>query len=106
MVRESRPGRIAIDLTFVLMLFFGALATVEKRMLMSVISALTILEFSADLVVEFNPSFTFTVVLTIAFSTGKSRPKEPTEQNLKEEKQKKSLRRLRTGFRTGAASAP
>jgi len=57
MVGESRPGRIAIDLIFALMLFSGAIATVEKRMLMFLIIALTILEFSADLIVEFNPSF-------------------------------------------------
>jgi hypothetical protein len=57
MVGESRPGRIAIDLIFALMLFSGAIATVEKRMLMSLIIVLTILEFSADLIVEFNPSF-------------------------------------------------
>jgi len=57
MVGESRPGRIAIDLTFALMLFSGAIATVEKRILMSLIIALTILEFTADLIVEFDPSF-------------------------------------------------
>ncbi len=57
MVGESRPGRIAIDLTFALMLLSGAIATVEKRMLISLIVALTILEFTADLIVEFNPSF-------------------------------------------------
>jgi hypothetical protein len=57
MVGESRPGRIAIDLTFALMLFSGAIATVNKRMLMSLIIALTILEFTADLIAEFNPSF-------------------------------------------------
>jgi hypothetical protein len=57
MVGESRPGRIAIDLTFALMLLSGAIATVHKRMLMSLIIALTILEFTADLIVEFNPSF-------------------------------------------------
>src|SRR6202050_5168616 len=59
MVGESRPGRIAIDLIFELMLFSGAIATVEKRMLMSLIIALTILEFTADLIVEFNLSFSF-----------------------------------------------
>jgi hypothetical protein len=53
----SRPGRIAIDLTFALMLFSGAIATLQKRMLMYFIIALTILEFTADLIVEFNPSF-------------------------------------------------
>ena len=57
MIGESRPGRIAIDLTFALMLLSGAIATVNKRMLLYLIIALTILEFTADLIVEFNPSF-------------------------------------------------
>jgi hypothetical protein len=57
MVGESRPGRIGIDLTFALMLLSGAIATVNRRILMSLIIALTILEFTADLIVEFNPSF-------------------------------------------------
>jgi hypothetical protein len=57
MVGESRPGRIAIDLTFALMLLSGALATIHQRMLIYLILALTILEFTADLLAEFNPSF-------------------------------------------------
>ena len=57
MVGESRPGRIAIDLTFALMLLSGAVATIQKRMLMYLIIALTISEFTADLFAEFNPSF-------------------------------------------------
>ena len=57
MVGVSRPGRIAIDLTFAIMLLSGAIATLYKRMLMILIVALTILEFTADLIVEFNPSF-------------------------------------------------
>jgi hypothetical protein len=57
MIGLSRPGRIAIDLTFALMLLSGAIATIQKRMLMVLIIALTILEFTADLVVEFDPSF-------------------------------------------------
>ena len=57
MVGESRPARIAIDLTFALMLLSGAIATVQKRILMYLIIALTILEFTADLIAEFNPSF-------------------------------------------------
>src|ERR1700685_4056882 len=57
MLGLSRPGRIAIDLTFALMLLSGAIATVNKRLLMFLIVALTTLEFTADLVVEFNPSF-------------------------------------------------
>jgi hypothetical protein len=57
MVGESRPGRIAIDLTFALMLLSGAIATVHKRMLMYLIIALTVLEFTADLIAEFNSSF-------------------------------------------------
>ncbi len=52
----SRPGRIAVDLVFALMLLFGALATLEGP-LMRFIVALTALEFTADLIVEFNPSF-------------------------------------------------
>jgi hypothetical protein len=59
MVGLSRPARIAIDLTFALMLLSGALATVYARKLMYLIIALTILEFTADLIVEFNPSFSF-----------------------------------------------
>jgi hypothetical protein len=55
----SRPERIAIDLTFALMLLSGAIATVRKRMLTYLIIALTILEFTADLIVEFNPAFSF-----------------------------------------------
>jgi hypothetical protein len=39
------------------MLFSGAIATVEKRILMSLIIALTILEFTSDLIVEFDPPF-------------------------------------------------
>ena len=58
MIGLSRPGRIAIDLTFALMLLSGAIATVNNRLLMSVIIALTALEFTADLIAEFNPSFT------------------------------------------------
>ena len=59
MVGVSRPGRIAIDLVFALMLLSGALATLSKPMLMYLIIALTILEFTADLFVEVNPSFSF-----------------------------------------------
>src|ERR1700728_3060941 len=57
MVGESRPGRIAIDLTFALMLMSGALATVHKRMLVYLLVGLTILEFTADLLAEFDASF-------------------------------------------------
>ena len=57
MVGESRPGRIAIDLTFALMLLSGAIATVHKRILIYLILALTILEFTADVIAEFDPSF-------------------------------------------------
>jgi hypothetical protein len=59
MVGMSRPGRIAIDLVFALMLLSGALATIYRRVLMYLIIALTMLEFAADLIVEFNPSFSF-----------------------------------------------
>jgi hypothetical protein len=58
MVGLSRTGRIAIDLTFALMLLSGAFATLHKWILMSFIIVLTILEFTADLIVEFS-SFSF-----------------------------------------------
>ena len=56
MVGLSRLGRIAVDLTFALMLVSGTIATIRQRMLMYLIIALAILEFTADLIVEFNPS--------------------------------------------------
>ena len=59
MLGVSRPERIAIDLTFALMLFSGAIATLFKRTLMIFVIALTVLEFTADLYVEFNPSVNF-----------------------------------------------
>jgi len=56
MVRLTRSGRIGLDLIFALMLFSGAIATIRHRVLLSLIVALTALEFTADLIVEFNPS--------------------------------------------------
>jgi hypothetical protein len=56
MVRLSRSGRIGLDLIFALMLFSGAIATIRHRILLYLIVALTALEFTADLIVEFNPS--------------------------------------------------
>jgi len=53
----SRPGRVAVDLTFALMLVSGAIATIGQRILMCLIIALTVLEFTADVIVEFDPSF-------------------------------------------------
>jgi hypothetical protein len=57
MVTLSRFGRIGIGLMFALMLFSGAVATVRKTIVMYLVIALTVLEFAADLVVEFKPSF-------------------------------------------------
>src|SRR5437870_10363178 len=57
MVGLSRPGRIAVDLTFALMLVSGTIATIRQRILMYFIIALSILEFTVDLIVEFNPAF-------------------------------------------------
>ena len=59
MVGFSRPGRIVIDLVFALMLLSGGLATIRSRILMYLVIGLTVLEFTADLIVEFNPSFSF-----------------------------------------------
>lgn len=42
---------------FALMLFSGAVATIRQTILMYLVIALTALEFAADLVVEFKPSF-------------------------------------------------
>ena len=57
MVTLSRFGRIGIGLVFALLLFSGAVATIRKSTLMYLVIALTVLEFAADLVVEFKPSF-------------------------------------------------
>jgi Ion channel len=56
MVHLSRLGRIGLDLVLAMMLFSGALATIRDRVLMYLIIAVTVLEFTADLIVEFNPS--------------------------------------------------
>ncbi len=56
MIDLSRTGRIAIDLSFALMLLSGAPATVNKRILMFLIIALTLLTFTEDLMVEFKPA--------------------------------------------------
>ncbi len=56
MFHLSRLGRIGIDLIFALMLFSGAIATIRNRLLMYLVVALTVLEFTADLIVEFHPS--------------------------------------------------
>src|SRR5437899_591213 len=56
MIRLSRPGRIGLDLVFAFMLFSGAVATIRQRALMYLVVALTVLEFAADLVVEFDSS--------------------------------------------------
>jgi hypothetical protein len=57
MVTLSRSGRIGIGLMFALMLFSGAVATIRKTIPKYLVIALTVLEFAADLVVEFRPSF-------------------------------------------------
>jgi hypothetical protein len=59
MLGPSRPGRIVIDIIFALLLLSGAVATLDKPLLMSLIIALSILEYGADLFVEFNPAFSF-----------------------------------------------
>src|SRR3984893_8601292 len=56
MIRLSRSGRIGLDLIFAFMLFSGAVATIRQRALMYLVVAVTVLEFAADLIVEFNSS--------------------------------------------------
>src|SRR3984957_12551759 len=59
MIGPSRSGRIIIDIIFALMLLSGAIATLERPLLMALIIALSVLEYAADLFVEFNPAFSF-----------------------------------------------
>src|SRR5579859_6851393 len=56
MIRLSRPGRIGLDLVFAFMLFSGAVATIRQKILMYLVVGLTVLEFAADLIVEFSSS--------------------------------------------------
>ena len=56
MIRLSRPARIGLDLIFAFMLFSGAVATIRQKALMYLVVAVTVLEFAADLIVEFNSS--------------------------------------------------
>jgi Ion channel len=56
MIRLSRPGRIALDMVFAFMLFSGAVATIRQRSFMYLVVVVTVFEFVADLVVEFNSS--------------------------------------------------
>ena len=55
MVHLSRYGRIGLGLMFALMVFSGAIATIRNRVLMYLVVALTVLEFTTDLIVEFKP---------------------------------------------------
>ena len=57
MLPLSRYGRIGLGLIFALMVFSGAVATIRNRVLMYLVIALTVLEFTADLVVEFIAGF-------------------------------------------------
>jgi hypothetical protein len=50
----SRSGRIGLDLVFALMIFSGAIATIRQRALMYLVVAVTVIEFTAGLIVEFN----------------------------------------------------
>jgi hypothetical protein len=56
MFRQSRPERIVLDLTFALMLVSGAIATIRQPIITYLILVLTLLEFTADWIVEFKPS--------------------------------------------------
>lgn len=59
MIPLSRYGRLALGLTFALMVFSGAVATIRHRFLMYLVFGLTLVEFSTDLFVEFNRSFSY-----------------------------------------------
>jgi hypothetical protein len=55
-VPMARSGRIGLDLVFAFMLFSDAVATICHGALMYLVVALTVFEFTADLIVEFNSS--------------------------------------------------
>ncbi len=57
MVGVSRAGRIVIDLIFGLMLLSGAIATLSNRVARYSVVALTVVQFTTDLLVELNPPF-------------------------------------------------
>jgi hypothetical protein len=57
MIPLSRYGRIGLGLIFGLMVVSGAIATIRHRFLMYLVIVLTVLEFAADLIIEFRPSF-------------------------------------------------
>jgi len=59
MITLSRYGRIGLGLMFALMLFSGAVASIRKRIPMCLVIVLTVVEFTAELIVEFNPSFSY-----------------------------------------------
>src|ERR1700722_950006 len=59
MIGPSRPWRIVIDIIFALMLLSGAIATLDRPLLMALIITLSVLEYAADLFMEFNPAFSF-----------------------------------------------
>ncbi|HEY6768631.1 MAG TPA: ion channel [Candidatus Sulfotelmatobacter sp.] len=56
MIPLSRFGRIGLDLIFAFMLFSGAISAIRHRALMYLVVAVTVIEFTADLIVEFNPA--------------------------------------------------
>jgi voltage-gated potassium channel len=56
MVTLSQPGRIGLSLIFVLTLVFGAFATIQHRILIYFVVALTIATLAVNLISEFAPS--------------------------------------------------
>src|SRR3954462_12094014 len=57
MVTLSRYGRLGLGLIFALLRFSCAVASIHNRVRMHLIIALTVLQFAADWIVEFIPSF-------------------------------------------------
>jgi len=63
-VTLSQVGRLALSLTFPLMLIFGAFATIRHRAAIYLVVGLTIATLAVDLMAELGPSHGFTVLDT------------------------------------------
>jgi len=65
MANLSQLGRLVLSLIFALTLIFGALATIQHRIFIYFVVALTISTFAVDLTVEFAPSHSSPALNTI-----------------------------------------
>jgi voltage-gated potassium channel len=62
----SQLGRIAVSLSFLLTLTFGALATIQDRFLKFLVVAITVSALATDLIAEFEPAYaSFEIATTL-----------------------------------------